>query len=164
MTVLIVDDDKELCAMMVEYLSAHAYSVDCTHDGASGLARAYERPYDIIILDVMLPRLHGFDVLRSLRRRSDVPVILLTARAGESDRLQGFEVGADDYLPKPFAASELLARIRAVLRRARGARQLCRGGEGEGRSPGSENGPYANFAARLISSIVFGATVTPVRP
>lgn len=123
MTILIVDDDKELCAMMVEYLSAHAYSVDCTHDGASGLARAYEHAYDIIILDVMLPRLDGFEVLRTLRRRSDVPVILLTARAGESDRLRGFEVGADDYLPKPFAPGELLARIRAVLRRAQGARQ-----------------------------------------
>ena len=123
MRILIIDDDKELCQMMVEYLSAHAFSVDCTYDGASGLARAYERPYDIIILDVMLPRLDGFEALRAMRRRSDVPVILLTARAGESDRLQGFEAGADDYLPKPFAASELLARIRAVLRRAQGTRQ-----------------------------------------
>ena len=122
MTILIIDDDQELCTMMVEYLSAQGYSVDCAHDGASGLARAYERAYDIIILDVMLPRLDGFDVLRQLRRRSDVPVILLTARASQDDRIQGFDVGADDYLTKPFAASELLARIRAVLRRAQGAK------------------------------------------
>jgi two-component system response regulator CpxR len=122
MALLIIDDDQELCAMMSEYLSAQGYSVDCAYDGASGLARAYERAYDIIILDVMLPRLDGFEVLRQLRRRSEVPVILLTARAGQEDRLQGFDVGADDYLPKPFAASELLARIRAIVRRAQGAR------------------------------------------
>ena len=122
MTILIIDDDQELCTMMVEYLSSQGYSVDCAYDGASGLARAYERPYDIVILDIMLPKLDGFDVLRHLRRRSAVPVILLTARAGQQDRLRGFEVGADDYLPKPFAAEELLARIRAVLRRAQGAR------------------------------------------
>jgi two-component system response regulator CpxR len=120
-TVLIVDDDIELCGMMGEYLSAQGFSVDCADDGASGLARAYARTYDIIILDVMLPRLNGFDVLRQLRRRSDVPVILLTARAGQEDRLHGFEAGADDYLPKPFAAGELMARIRAVLRRTRSA-------------------------------------------
>ena len=108
--------------MIAEYLSAQGYSVDSVYDGASGLARAYERAYDIIILDVMLPRLDGFEVLRSLRRRSEVPVILLTARASEANRLQGFEVGADDYLPKPFAAGELLARIRAVLRRAQGTK------------------------------------------
>ena len=108
--------------MIAEYLSAQGYSVDSVYDGASGLARAYERAYDIIILDVMLPRLDGFEVLRSLRRRSEVPVILLTARASEADRLQGFEVGADDYLPKPFAAGELLARLRAVLRRAQGTK------------------------------------------
>ena len=108
--------------MIAEYLSAQGYSVDSVYDGASGLARAYERAYDIIILDVMLPRLDGFDVLRSLRRRSEVPVILLTARASEADRLQGFEGGADDYLPKPFTAGELLARIRAVLRRAQGTK------------------------------------------
>ena len=73
MTILIIDDDQERCTMMVEYLSAQGYSVDCTHDGASGLARVYDRAYDIIVLDVMLPRLDGFDVPRQLRRRSDVP-------------------------------------------------------------------------------------------
>lgn len=122
MSILLVDDDVELCGLMVEYLSAHGYSVECTHDGASALARLYQHAYDIVILDVMLPRLDGFDVLRQLRRRSDVPVILLTARAGQEDRLEGFNVGADDYLLKPFAAGELLARIRAVLRRAHGGR------------------------------------------
>lgn len=119
---LIVDDDPELCALMTEYLSAQGYAVESVHDGPSALARVYQQPYDIVILDVMLPRLDGFEVLRQLRRRSDVPVILLTARASEGDRLRGFNVGADDYLVKPFAAAELLARIRAVLRRAQGAR------------------------------------------
>jgi two-component system response regulator CpxR len=104
-SILVIDDDKELCGMIAEYLSTQGCSVDAVYDGPSGLARAYERVYDLIVLDVMLPRLDGFDLLRALRRRSDVPVILLTARAGEADRLQGFEVGADDYLPKPFAAS-----------------------------------------------------------
>ena len=96
--------------MIAEYLSAQRYSVDSVSDGASSLAHAYERAYDLIILDVMLPLLDGFEVLRSLRRRSDVPVILLTARDSEADRLQGFVVGADDYLPKPFDVLELLMR------------------------------------------------------
>ena len=122
MSILIVDDDAELCGMMTEYLSARGYEIDCSHDGASGLARLYQHAYDIVILDVMLPRLDGFEVLGQLRRRSDVPVILLTARSGHEDRLRGFNVGADDYLVKPFVASELLARIRAVLRRTHGAR------------------------------------------
>jgi two-component system response regulator CpxR len=122
MSILIIDDDVELCAMITEYLSARGYEVDRAHDGASGLARLYQHAYDIVILDVMLPRLDGFEVLGQLRRRSDVPVILLTARSGHDDRLRGFNVGADDYLVKPFVASELLARIRAVLRRTHGAR------------------------------------------
>ena len=121
-SILLVDDDVELCALMTEYLSAQGYRVECAHDGPSGLARAYQHVYDIVILDVMLPRLDGFDVLRQLRRRSNVPTILLTARGGQEDRLQGFNAGADDYLLKPFAAGELLARVRAVLRRAQGTR------------------------------------------
>ena len=117
-SVLLVDDDVELCALLVEYLSGHGYALECAHDGVSGLGRALEGHYDLVILDVMLPRIEGFEVLRRLRQRSTVPVIMLTARAAEHDRISGLEAGADDYLLKPFAAGELLARIRAVLRRA----------------------------------------------
>jgi len=118
--ILLVDDDVELCELTTEYLTAHGYKVECAHDGPSALARAYQHAYDIVVLDVMLPRLDGFEVLRQLRRRSTVPIILLTARGGQEDRLQGFEAGADDYLAKPFVAGELLARVRAVLRRVQG--------------------------------------------
>ncbi len=120
--ILLIDDDVELCGLTTEYLSAQGFRVDCAHDGPSGLARVYQHAYDMVVLDVMLPRLDGFEVLRQLRRRSTVPVILLTARGGQEDRLAGFDAGADDYLSKPFAAGELLARIRAVLRRAHGGR------------------------------------------
>jgi two-component system, OmpR family, response regulator CpxR len=119
--VLIVDDDVELCALLKEYLGGHGYQVSAVHDGASGLRDALAQRYDLVILDVMLPVLDGFEVLRQLRRRSNVPVIMLTARAGETDRVQGFHDGVDDYLVKPFAAAELLGRIRAVLRRSTGA-------------------------------------------
>jgi two-component system response regulator CpxR len=116
--ILLVDDDVELCALLVEYLGGQGYAIQCAHDGASGLGRAIEGHYDLVILDVMLPQIAGFDVLRRLRQRTTVPVIMLTARAAEQDRISGLESGADDYLLKPFAAGELLARIRAVLRRA----------------------------------------------
>jgi len=119
-TILMVDDDVELCALVSEYLGAHRYDVTAVHDGAAGLRRALDGEHDLVVLDVMLPVLDGFDVLRQLRRRSDVPVIMLTARAGEQDRVQGFNDGVDDYLVKPFAAAELLGRVRAILRRAAG--------------------------------------------
>jgi two-component system response regulator CpxR len=118
--VLFIDDDVGLCALMTEFLSAQGYAVTSAHDGPSGLARALAEPHEIVILDVMLPRLDGFELLRQLRRRSDVPVIMLTARGGSTDRLEGFDAGADDYLMKPFVPGELLARIRAVLRRTQG--------------------------------------------
>ncbi len=107
-----------MCALLVEYLGGQDYALTCAHDGVSGLSRALDEPYDLVILDVMLPQIDGFEVLRRLRQRTAVPVIMLTARAGEQDRIHGLETGADDYLLKPFAAGELLARIRAVLRRA----------------------------------------------
>ena len=119
-TVLIVDDDVELCALLSEYLGRQGYRVSAVHDGATGLRDALVQRYDLLILDAMLPVLDGFEVLRQLRRRSNVPVIMLTARAGETDRIQGFHDGVDDYLVKPFAAAELLGRIRAVLRRTAG--------------------------------------------
>jgi len=104
--------------MMAEFLGQHGFRVSTVHDGRSGLASALKSGWDLIILDVMLPVIDGFEVLRQMRRRTTVPAIMLTARAGEQDRVAGLEEGADDYLVKPFAASELLARMRAVLRRA----------------------------------------------
>lgn len=112
-----VDDDVDLCELVTEYLSKHGFEVTSVHDGASGLRAAIDGDYGLIVLDVMLPVVDGFEVLRQLRRRSDVPAIMLTARGEEHDRIGGLAQGADDYLVKPFAAGELLARIRAVTRR-----------------------------------------------
>ena len=117
---LLVDDDVELCALMTEYFGRKGFRIDCVHNGRDGLARALDSRPDLVILDGMLPVLDGFEVLRQLRRRSDVPVVMLTARAQERDRIEGLESGADDYLPKPFGPDELLARVRAVLRRYTG--------------------------------------------
>jgi two-component system response regulator CpxR len=118
-SLLLVDDDVELCAMVGEFLTSRGFRVTNAHDGPSALGRALSDAYELVILDVMLPLLDGFEVLRQIRRRSMVPVIMLTARADEHDRIGGLESGADDYLLKPFAAGELLARIHAVSRRAR---------------------------------------------
>ena len=115
--ILLVDDDLELCELLQEYLGKEGYNVTAVHDGASGLRAARDGDYGLVILDVMLPLIDGFGMLRELRRHSDVPVIMLTARAEERDRVGGFAEGADDYLVKPFAAAELLARIRAIQRR-----------------------------------------------
>lgn len=119
--VLLVDDDAELCALMTEVLSSHGYEVVTASDGAAGLDAALTSNPDLVILDVMMPRLDGFAVLRHLRRQFRAPVIMLTARTAPEDRIQGLNVGADDYLLKPFVGGELLARIRAVLRRSRPA-------------------------------------------
>lgn len=116
-SLLLVDDDVELCTLMAEYFARQAYHVECVHNGRDGLARALESQYDLVILDVMLPVLDGFEVLRQIRKRSTVPVIMLTARTRERDRIAGLDTGADDYLSKPFGPDELMARIRAVLRR-----------------------------------------------
>jgi two-component system response regulator CpxR len=115
--ILVVDDDIELCALMREFFAPHGFDLEAEHGGRRGLARALEGGYRLVILDVMLPGVDGFTLLEQLRRRTDVPVIMLTARTGIDDRIAGFEKGADDYLPKPFGPGELLARIRAVLRR-----------------------------------------------
>lgn len=117
LSVLLVDDDTELCGMMREYLSQAGHGLECAHDGRSGLSQALSGSFDLVILDVMLPVLDGFEVLKQLRRRMAVPVIMLTARVQQQDRIEGLNSGADDYLPKPFDPDELLARVRAVLRR-----------------------------------------------
>jgi two-component system response regulator CpxR len=119
---LLVDDDAELCALMLDFFSQHGFRVESAYDGRRGLARALEGGFDLVLLDVMLPGLDGFEVLHQLRRQSSMPVIMLTARTEQADRISGLNAGADDYLPKPFGPEELLARIRAVLRRASQAR------------------------------------------
>jgi two-component system response regulator CpxR len=117
LSLLLVDDDAELCTMMKEFFAEAGHHVDCACTGSEGLARALNGAYDLVILDVMLPTLDGFSVLEQLRRRKDLPVIMLTARVQQRDRIRGLDAGADDYLPKPFDPDELLARVRAVLRR-----------------------------------------------
>jgi len=114
---LLVDDDMELCGMMTEFFAEGGHRLDCAHNGREGLDRAVKGTYDLAILDVMLPVFDGFTLLQQLRRRKDLPVIMLTARVQRQDRIMGLNAGADDYLPKPFDPDELLARIRAVLRR-----------------------------------------------
>ncbi|HTX37198.1 MAG TPA: response regulator transcription factor [Bryobacteraceae bacterium] len=116
-SILLVEDDLELCSLMKDYFSQQGFRIDAVHDGRTGLARSLEGEFDLILLDVMLPVLDGFELLRQLRKRSTTPVIMLTARTAQMDRVAGLNAGADDYLPKPFGPEELLARIRAVLRR-----------------------------------------------
>ena len=122
LSLLLVDDDAELCAMMKEFFAEAGHRLDCAYNGRDGLACALNGPYDLAILDVMLPVFDGLTLLRQLRRRKDLPVIMLTARVQQPDRILGLNAGADDYLPKPFDPDELLARIRAVLRRAGAAK------------------------------------------
>jgi two-component system response regulator CpxR len=121
LSLLLVDDDVELCGMMMEFFAQTSHHLDCAHNGRDGLALALDGAYDLMILDVMLPGIDGFTVLQQLRRRRDLPVIMLTARVQRHDRIRGLNTGADDYLPKPFDPDELLARINAVLRRTRTA-------------------------------------------
>lgn len=115
---LIIDDDKKLCRLIRDYLEPMGFEVEAAHTGPEGLEKAQTGQFQAIILDVMLPGLDGFEVLRLLRRTSDVPVLMLTARGEEPDRIVGLEIGADDYLPKTFSTRELLARLRAVVRRS----------------------------------------------
>jgi DNA-binding response OmpR family regulator len=115
--VLIVDDDVELCRLLGERLSTEGFVLEAVHDGLRGLERVLSREHAFVILDLMLPGMGGLDVLRRVRAQSPVPVLILTARGEDVDRILGLEIGADDYLPKPFNPRELIARIRAILRR-----------------------------------------------
>jgi two-component system response regulator CpxR len=115
--VLIVDDDVELCELVTEYISSEGFQVEAAADGPRGLERALSGDHTLVVLDIMLPGMNGLDVLRKLRSHSRVPVLILTARGDDVDRIVGLEIGADDYLAKPFNPRELLARIRAILRR-----------------------------------------------
>ena len=118
--ILIIDDDVALCELVTEYLEPLGFKVDSVHRGDAGADQALAGKYSIVILDVMLPGLNGFEVLRSIRAQSKLPVLMLTARGDDVDRIVGLEIGADDYLPKPFNPRELVARIRAILRRTGG--------------------------------------------
>jgi len=115
--VLIVDDDVDLCRLLTERLSTEGFAIEAVHDGPHGLERALSGEHALVVLDLMLPGIGGLEVLRGLRAQSPVPVLILTARGEDIDRILGLEIGADDYVPKPFNPRELLARIRAILRR-----------------------------------------------
>jgi two-component system response regulator CpxR len=116
--ILVIDDDVELSELLTEYLGREGFTVECAHAGDTGLKMALNGDYSLIVLDVMLPVMNGFGVLQAIRKQVDTPVIMLTARGNDVDRVVGLEMGSDDYLSKPFNARELLARIRAVLRRS----------------------------------------------
>jgi len=118
--VLIIDDDEELCELVSEYLGVEGFETSVVNDGASGLEAARSGKYDMAILDVMLPKMNGFEVLKNLRTDSKLPVLMLTARGDDMERIVGLETGADDYLPKPFNPRELVARLRAIMRRVNG--------------------------------------------
>ena|SRR5437763_1974340 len=115
--VLIIDDDVELCGLVAEYLEPEGYRVEAAHEGERGVERALSGVYALVVLDVMLPGINGFEALRRIRAQSRLPVLMLTARGEDVDRIVGLEIGADDYLAKPFNPRELTARIRAILRR-----------------------------------------------
>jgi two-component system response regulator CpxR len=116
--ILVVDDDEELCPLLSQYLVRDGFTVETVHSGAKGVERALSGEHAVIVLDVMLPDMKGFEVLRRVRARSSTPILMLTARGDDQDRILGLEMGADDYLPKPFNPRELSARIEAVLRRS----------------------------------------------
>ncbi|GGP60307.1 DNA-binding response regulator [Shewanella algicola] len=121
--ILLIDDDIGLSDLLSQLLELEGFALTQAYDGEQGLSLAQQQDFDLILLDVMLPKLNGFEVLRALRQRKQTPVLMLTARGDEIDRVVGLEIGADDYLPKPFNDRELVARIRAILRRAQTTQQ-----------------------------------------
>jgi DNA-binding response OmpR family regulator len=147
MSVLLVDDDRELCRMLQEYLGPEGFKVTAVHDGDEALYVLGRHHFDLIVLDVMLPRIGGLDVLRSLRPKLTTPVMMLTARGEDVDRVVGLELGADDYLPKPFNPRELVARMRAILRRSLTIEPQ------PGRREKLEAGPVSlNFTSRMATA------------
>jgi DNA-binding response OmpR family regulator len=125
MRILVIEDNRDILANILDYLQLKGFSVDCAQDGLGGLHLASTGHYDLIVLDIMLPGIDGYQVCKRLREdgHNEVPILMLTARDALDDRLQGLNVGADDYLIKPFALSELVARIEAILRRSQGSRK-----------------------------------------
>ena len=127
--ILIIDDDDELCELVTEYLTVEGFGVEAVHDGESGLSLAAKEEHDMVILDVMLPKKNGIEVLKDLRKVSKIPVLMLTARGEDMERIVGLEIGADDYMPKPFNPRELAARLRAILRRTEASKITLAGGK-----------------------------------
>lgn len=147
MKLLMIDDDTGLCELLSEYLSAQGFTVECVHDGAEGLKQAIKHNYELILLDVMLPSMDGFEVLKQLRQHKLTPVIMLTAKGEDFDRIFGLELGADDYIPKPFNHRELLARVKAITRRIEHINSLS----SQQASSLSVNSINVNFARREAS-------------
>jgi DNA-binding response OmpR family regulator len=174
MRALLVDDDRELARLLSSYLESHGVIVAHVEDGASALERLAVEAFDIVLLDVMLPGIDGFEVCRRIRVRLDVPVVMLTARGEGIDRVTGLEIGADDYVPKPFNPRELLARMRAVLRRARPSAQAAAAADrvevgdlaidvpGHKATLGGRELPLTSFELRLLVALArrAGETVT----
>lgn len=149
-----IDDDTGLCELLSEYLTAQGFQIECAHDGEQGLKQALEQEYALILLDVMLPKLDGFEVLKQLRQTKLTPVIMLTAKGEDFDRIFGLELGADDYIPKPFNHRELLARVKAITRRIEHINSL----NVATTSKLLVNGITVNLAAREAS--IDGSTLT----
>jgi two-component system, OmpR family, response regulator CpxR len=123
--ILVIDDDRELCSLLMEYLADEGFEVEAVHSGTEGAELGAKGEHALLVLDVMLPGLNGFEVLRRIRTVSTIPVVMLTARGEEVDRIVGLELGADDYLPKPFNPRELVARIRAIQRRQAASHKMA---------------------------------------
>ena len=153
--ILIIDDDADLCALLQDFLSLEGFATHAVHDGLKAVEHCRVHDYEAIVLDIMLPGMQGLDVLRQLRTFSDVPVLMLTARGEDTDRILGLELGADDYLPKPCNPRELAARLRAILRRARGAAGNSRGAIKVGQvriDPADRSATYARKDLELTSA------------
>jgi two-component system response regulator CpxR len=157
--ILLIDDDEKLSRLLRDYLEPFGYQVDTAFDGRKGLAMALENTYAAVILDVMLPGLNGFDLLRELRRESQVPVLMLTALGDEPDRIAGLEIGADDYLPKTFSTRELLARLRAVIRRSM---VTAKQRPGDQEAPVSVGGLYIDPGTHVATLDGQALTLTPI--
>ena len=153
MNVLVIDDDRELCALLKDYLEPLGYAVITEHEGPAGIERALDEDFQAVILDVMLPGMDGFEVLRRIRARSGVPVLMLTARGEETDRIVGLEMGADDYLPKTFSPRELLARLRAVTRRTGPTTPASASAAGGSAARGSGGAPHDSEAELIVGSL-----------
>lgn len=148
--ILLIDDDHELAELLVDYLAQQDFIVHCCFDGQSGLEQAYNNKFDLILLDVMMPKLDGFEVLKALGKAHRTPILMLTAKGDNNDKVRGLELGADDYLAKPFHHQELLARINAILRRIQLVNQQNQQALQQGNSILCVNNVELNHATRTV--------------